>query len=113
MAVRLLDGSLPAFHFLEGIEPRARQAFKTLFQRQFAMGVLLSQERLRLLDSKDPHVAEWKVHSPRPLRLYGIRQGSVWYATHGSTKPGEIRGVKRQVKRARTIFGEGSDDELV
>jgi hypothetical protein len=112
MAVRLTDGSLPALDFLNSIDPRAQATFRTLFQRQFAMGVLLSKERFRFLDHETPQVAEWKVHSPRALRLFGIRQGSTWYATHGSVKPGE-RGVKREVKRARTIFGEGSDDELV
>lgn len=112
MAVRLADGSLPALDFLNSIEPRAQQAFRALFQRQVGMGVLLSEERFRFLDHKDPRVVEWKVHSPRALRLYGIRQGSIWYATHGSIKAGEVRGVKREVKRARTIFGEGSDDEL-
>ncbi len=109
MAVRLADGSLPALDFLNSIDARAQQAFKALFSRQLDHGVLLSKDRFRMLDDKDPHVYEWKVHSPRALRLYCIHEGSTWYATHGGTKAGETRGVKREVKRARAIYAEGSE----
>ncbi|MGW4426039.1 hypothetical protein [Streptosporangium sp. NPDC004631] len=113
--MRLSDGSLPAVDFLKSLPLPAQATFKALFARQLDHDVLLAKERFRMLatDTKDPRVYEWKVHSPRAWRLYGIRDGSIWYATHGSAKAGETRGVPREVGRARKIFGEGSDDELV
>lgn len=114
MAVRLVDGSLPALDFLKSLPESAQVTFRVLFARQLDHGVLLAKERFRMLttDTKDPRVYEWKVHSPKAWRLYGIKDGTTWYATHGAPKPGD-KGVKREVKRARTIFEEGSDDELV
>ena len=111
MAVRLTNGSLPALDFLSSLPPRAQEAFKVLFSRQCDSGQLLSDTRFRWIEDgkKKPDVCEWKVHSPSALRLFGIREGGIWYATHGRDKPGEVREIKREAKRARTIFAERSE----
>lgn len=113
MAVRLPNGSLPALDFLNSLPPRAQESFKALFARQLDSGHLLTDTRFRWIEDgkkKKPDVCEWKVHNPRALRLFGIREGSTWYATHGSNKPGEVRGIKRASERARTIFAEGGEE---
>lgn len=101
MAVELADGTSPALEFLSGLRPRAQAQFKAALERLTGVGWLRSPETMRQLEVPgEPKVHEIKAHDGPGYRLYVVRQGTTWIATHGCRKPSDKR-VPAEVARAR------------
>lgn len=110
-AVETKDGTCPAEDFLKSLEVRAQAKFWARFEVLSQTGTLRTPDFMRVLQVPgSPRVYEVKVDHGPGWRLYLIRQGVTWYATHGSKKPKD-RKVADEVKKARDIFatGGGSD----
>lgn len=70
------------------------------------VGWLRSPEFMRRLQVPgEPPVEEIKAHSGPGYRLYVIKEGINWVATHGRKKPKDRR-VKREAERSRQIYEE-------
>lgn len=106
MGVELPNGTCPAEEFLTELDPRPQAQFAALLERLTVIGWLRSPELFRDLEvAGEPKVWEIKAHAGRGHRLYLIRQGPDWIATHGGPKRGDQQ-VKTEVRRARTIYTE-------
>lgn len=106
MGVELPNGTCPAEEFLAGLDTRPQAKFKALLERLTVVGWLRSPELFRDLEvAGEPKVWEVKAHTSPGFRLYLIRSGSDWLATHGGPKPSDRR-LKVEVRRARTIYTE-------
>ncbi|MGO9228556.1 MAG: hypothetical protein ACLQKA_05000, partial [Bryobacteraceae bacterium] len=78
--------------------------FQTSFERLTQIGYLMGEERMHPLKCPGtPGVQEIKVHVSPGYRLYVIREGRDWVATHGRKKPKDKR-VCEEAKKARTAF---------
>jgi hypothetical protein len=66
--------------------------------------MIVNIEQFRQLHvSGRPVVYELKVHEPAALRLYVVRHGEDWAATHGRKKPKD-KNVAKEVERARDLY---------
>lgn len=102
-----LHGGAPALEYLEELDAAAQAAFKGRFEHLCAQGWLRAPEYMRLLatDEKPPKVWEIKVDKGPGHRLYVVRHGVDWAATHGGIKP-KPKLVRAEVTRARAFFEE-------
>lgn len=106
MGVQLPNGRCPAEEFLAGLDARALAQIDALLGRLTEIGWLRSPELFRDLQvAGEPKVWEVKSHSGRGHRLYLIRYGTDWLATHGGPKQPDKR-LKVEVRRARDVFLE-------
>ena len=104
VGVVLADGSCPAYTFLKDLQlPEFKSRMKVFCER----GTLKNPQLMRELttDKKDPSISEIKVDAGQGWRLYGVRRGSLFVATHGGAKPKPNR-VKAEVEKARRIYEE-------
>lgn len=104
--VRLRSGKCPALEFLEEVPTNAAAEFRKLMDRLLTQGTIRNSQRFRMLKVEgSPRVYEFKTHQSPGFRLYCVKQGTDWFATHGDEKPKDNR-VKDHVIRARTIYEE-------
>lgn len=109
--VELGDGSCPAEAFLMGLELRARAQFKARFERVGEVGNLRAPEMGHYLDAPGkPPIYQIKAECGPGYRLYVVRKGMDWYATHGCKKPKD-RKVAAQAVKARGIYATGGGSE--
>jgi putative component of toxin-antitoxin plasmid stabilization module len=107
LGIRRSDRTCPAEQFLAELEPRAQAEFKARLERLTEAGWLKSPNLMRRLEVPGaPPVYEVKAHSGPGWRLYVIKRGVDWVATHGRRKPSD-RKVRQEAERAREIYGEG------
>ncbi len=98
------DGVCCAEVWLAGLPTRVGGQFQTSFERLTQIGYLMGEERMHPLKCPGtPGVQEIKVHVSPGYRLYVIREGRDWVATHGRKKPKDKR-VCEEAKKARTAF---------
>lgn len=110
-AVELEGGSCPAEDFLKSLDTRARAQFRARFEALSQTGTLRNPDFMRVLRVPgSPKVSEIKVDHGPGWRLYLIRLGTSWFATHGSKKPKE-RKVAKEVERSRVVFARGGGSE--
>lgn len=88
--------------WLESLDDAAQSAFKSRFEHLCDVGRLRSPGSWRALDKG---VFEVKVHAGPGYRLYMLRDGNDFMATHGRVKPKPNR-VAAEVKKARRMFDE-------
>lgn len=69
-------------------------------------GFLKVPENFRRLEGSGSSVVYEIKHVPHNLRLYVLKRGNTYYATHGSLKP-KRRQVATEVARAQKIYREG------
>lgn len=110
-AVELKDGACPADDFLKSLETRARAQFKARFEALSQTGTLRTPDFMRVLQvTGSPKVYEIKVDHGPGWRLYLIRLGTSWYATHGCKKPKD-RTVAKEAEKSRVVFAKGGGSE--
>lgn len=103
-AVGTPGGESEARNFLASLDQIPQVQFQARFERLTAIGYLRSPDEMRELHiAGQPPVHEIKTRSG--YRLYVIRKGSNWIATHGAKKPKDKQ-VGKQVQRARDIYGK-------
>jgi putative component of toxin-antitoxin plasmid stabilization module len=107
-AVESKEGVCEVDDWLDALEDRAFAAFEARFTHLCAIGHLRATEQWRYLDDD---VFEIKVHTGPGYRLYMLRDGNDFTATHGRKKPDD-RKVKRETKKAAKIFGKHKRGEL-
>ena len=96
-------GTCDADVFLGKLDVRAQVKFQARFERLTEIGYLRSPDEMRNLQVPgQPDVHEIKVHYGPGYRLYIIRLGIDWMATHGCEKP-KNRHVPAQAEKARDI----------
>ncbi|KHL19589.1 UNVERIFIED_CONTAM: hypothetical protein LK11_00825 [Mumia flava] len=106
VALKESKGRCPAREFLARLDKQAKGQFRAAFQRLVTTGTLKSPERYRRLEVPGkPPVFEIKAPAGPGWRLYVIREGDIWIATHGAKKPSD-RKVAREADRARTMHRE-------
>lgn len=88
--------------WLESLDDAAQTAFRGRFEHLCDVGRLRSPGSWRALDKG---VFEVKVHAGPGYRLYMLRDGSDFTATHGREKPKD-RKVPAEVEKAKRIFDE-------
>jgi hypothetical protein len=99
------DGVCGAEEWLAGLSTGAQGQFMACFEQLTAVGFLRGEERMHpTKGSGAPVVQEIKVHDGPGYRLYVIKQGRDWVATHGCKKPRNNKQVAREAKKARDIF---------
>lgn len=105
VAVIRADGSCPAKEFLDEVKIAQLEMRIESF---CAMGTLRTPEAFRRLDVDDRKPAIWEIKSDKGpgYRLYGVRLGQRFVATHGTPKRKGTRAVRIEVERARTIYEE-------
>lgn len=104
--VVLANGTCPAEEFLAGLDARALAQIDARLGRLTEVGWLRSPDLFRELKvAGQPKVWEVKAHAGRGHRLYLIRHGTDWIATHGGPKPPDRR-VTAEVRRSRDIYLE-------
>jgi len=86
--------------WLESLDDAAQTAFRSRFEHLCDTGRLRSPQAWRALDDG---VFEVKVHTGPGYRLYMLRDGFDFTATHGRPKPKDSK-VKAEVKKATEIF---------
>lgn len=97
-------GRCEAEVWLETLVDRAKAQFMARFERLAEIGFLRSPEEMRELQcGSGEKVHEIKVPFGPGYRLYVIRTGRDWLATHGTKKPREAK-VCAEATRAREIF---------
>lgn len=101
-------GVCEAEDFLAALGPRQQAQFQARIERLTEIGFLRSPEEMRQLRvDGDPPIHEIKVHAGPGYRLYVVRYGTDWVATHGREKP-KGKKVPAEVKRAREIVKAAS-----
>ncbi|MBS9534345.1 hypothetical protein KIH27_12190 [Mycobacterium sp. M1] len=97
-------GGCEAEAWLAALADRAKAQFLARFERLAEIGFLRSPEEMRELQcGSGEKVHEIKVPFGPGYRLYVIRVGRDWLATHGTTKPRDAR-VCTEATRARDIY---------
>lgn len=98
------SGGCDAEDWLAELPTQAQVQFKARFDRLTEVGRLGGYEQMHQLDCKgDPPVFEIKAPHGPGYRLYVMRLGRNWIATHGRKKPKD-RKVCIEATRARTAF---------
>jgi len=88
--------------WLESLDAAAQTAFRGRFEHLCDVGQLRSPGSWRALDQG---VFEVKVHAGPGYRLYMLRDGNDFTATHGREKPKDKK-VPAEVAKARRVFDE-------
>ncbi|MFF0490814.1 hypothetical protein ACFYTQ_17480 [Nocardia sp. NPDC004068] len=100
----VIGGACRARDWLASCDERTKAQFYVRFERLTTIGYLRSPEEMRRLHCPvSPSVSEIKTRSGH--RLYVIREGNDWIATHGARKPPD-RKVCEQAARAIEIWKE-------
>ncbi|MFE3281264.1 hypothetical protein [Nocardia sp. NPDC059239] len=100
----VVAGACQSREWLQGLDAKVQAKFFARFERLTIIGHLRSPEEMRQLQCPvDPPVSEIKTTSGH--RLYVIRKGKHWVATHGAKKPAD-RKVCEQAARAVKIWKE-------
>lgn len=104
VAVVRSDGRCPADEFLEEVQVAQ---FASRIEAFCAIGRLRSPELMNKASSGKDRPVVWEIKADKGpgYRLYGVRVGSKFVATHGSPKR-KGRELAREVDLARTIFSE-------
>lgn len=90
--------------WLAGLPVAPQTQFKARFERLTVHGRLGGYDQMHQLECPgEPPVTEIKVHHGPGYRLYVIREGRDWVATHGCKKPKDKK-VCTEATRARNIF---------
>jgi putative component of toxin-antitoxin plasmid stabilization module len=108
------DDHCPAEVFLKDLDSRAQSAFQAKLEHLCDIGYLRAPEHMRELHVPGaPPVFEIKIDNGPGYRLYVIRCGRDWVATHGERKPKDKQ-IKVNVRKARQAFDEwGGCEQLV
>lgn len=103
LAIVRPNGSCPAIEFLDEVK---QGQFEARLEHLCATGRLRTPDLFRKLEVPgEPAVWEVKCDKGPGYRLYLVRVGNKFLATHGGKKP-KANQVKAQVAMARTIFNE-------
>lgn len=96
-------GVCEAEDFLRALDMPAQTKFQARFERLTAVGYLRSPDEMRRLQvAGSPEVQEIKVNHGPGYRLYVIRHGLDWLATHGAKRPKD-KNVPTEVAKARKL----------
>ena len=98
------EGVCDAEVWLAALPTRAQGQFQASFEQLTAVGFLRGRERMHPLECPGtPVVQEIKAAFSPGYRLYVIRDGKDWVATHGRKKPKD-KHVCKEAEKARTAF---------
>jgi putative component of toxin-antitoxin plasmid stabilization module len=103
----VLGGVCDVEDWLAALDARAQAAFRARFEHLTQIGHLRSPEAWRFLGNG---VYEIKVHTGPGYRLYMLRDGADWIATHGRRKPKD-RKISAEVAQALHIYQRYSSGE--
>jgi hypothetical protein len=104
VGVVLQDGTCPAKEFLDELQAPQFEARMEAFG---AMGTLRVTEQLNKASSEGRPIV-WEIKAEKhhvAYRLYGVRVGAKFVATHGSVKR-KPNVLKQEVAKAREIYTE-------
>ncbi|MGV0618180.1 hypothetical protein ABQE58_25130 [Mycolicibacterium elephantis] len=96
------DGVCDVHRWLEDLATQPQVQFQARFERLCEVGHLRSPDEMHPLECPGaPKVHVIKVRSG--FRLYAVREGTDWVATHGKKKPKD-KHVCREADKARELF---------
>ncbi len=107
-AVETKEGVCEVEEWLDGLDDIAFAGFEARFAHLCTIGHLRANGQWRFLDEA---VFEIKVHAGPGYRLYMLRDGKDFTATHGRKRPDDSK-VKREIKKAVKIFDQHKRGEL-
>ena len=101
------NGGCDAKDFIQGLDKQFRARYQRYLQRlRDGIGIQAPQKIRRLSQSgTEPLVYELKVDK---YRLYVVKFGGRWFATHGREKPKNNQ-VKNEIEKSIAIFWEGNE----
>jgi putative component of toxin-antitoxin plasmid stabilization module len=106
LGVRRSTGVCEVKEFYDALPPKARVDFKKIMSRLTEFGRITNKEMFRSLDVPgQPKVWEMKSHEGPGYRIFCIRDGLDWWATHGRKKPKDKQ-IPNEVSKAREVFAE-------
>jgi hypothetical protein len=97
-----VSGRCDAQDFIAGLDDRYTTRYQRYFERLRDGHQIKSPENWRRISDTQPPVFELKVDK---YRVYLIRQGSVWYVTHGRIKPADSK-VSAEASKCIEIYWE-------
>ncbi|WP_172592119.1 hypothetical protein [Subtercola boreus] len=112
LAIVQLSGRCDAWDYIDGLADQAKAHFQRYFEYLAEGKHIRSPEKMRHLatDSMGNEVHELKVHLNGGSRVYVVKHGDRWFATHGSRKPKDSR-VPTEIGVAWAVFYEWYDRE--
>lgn len=101
------DGASPAREFIDALPDNQKAKFQRYFERLRDHQRIASPENMRHLksDTLGNEVHELKTHADGGRRLYLVKSGVRWHATHGRRKPKDNK-VNSEIGKAFELFYE-------